>query len=291
MHNFNKTKKSNYGILYVVATPIGNINDITYRAIEVLSNSYIIATENTRHSKKLLNFYGINTQVISNHKYNEIERCEYLINLLLDGKNVSIISDAGTPAISDPGDIIISQAHAKNIQVCPIPGASSFLAAISASGLASEDFKFIGFLPKKTEQKKSIIKKNKDCTLIFFESPNRVLKTLKDLIKIYSDSKKIIICKEITKIYENINYESLNSQLRFFSENNNEKIKGEFIFIIPKEENKNSYDDVTEEEIEIFLKLLLENGISYNSAIKIACKHFSIKRNIIYKKFLKLAND
>ncbi len=291
MHNFNKTKKSNYGILYVVATPIGNINDITYRAVEVLSNSYIIATENTRHSKKLLNFYGIHTKVISNHKYNEVERCDYLINLLLDGKDISIISDAGTPTISDPGDIIISKAHDKNIKVCPIPGASSLLAAISTSGFASKDFKFIGFLPKKTDQKNKVIKENKNCTLIFFESPNRVLRTIKELIKIYGNNKKILICKEITKIYENINFESLYSQLCYFSENNNEKIKGEFIFIIPKEEDKNNYDDIAEEEIEIFLKLLLKNEVPYNSAIKITCKHFSINKNIIYKKFLKLANN
>ena len=146
MHNINIKINNNYGILYVVATPIGNINDITYRAVEILSSVHIIATEDTRHSKKLLNYYGIKTKQISYHKHNENERVEYLINLLLEGKSIALISDAGTPAISDPGDIIITEAHRKNIIVSPVPGASSVISAISCSGQASNDFKFIGFL-------------------------------------------------------------------------------------------------------------------------------------------------
>ena len=177
MHNLDKNNKSNYGILYVVATPIGNINDITYRAIEVLSNSHIIATENTKHSKRLLKFYGINTKLISYHKHNEAQRCDYLINLLLEGKNISLISDAGTPSISDPGDYIISKAHKMNINVSPIPGASSLTAAISSSGFASENFKFVGFLPKRINQKMDILKKSKSHSLVFFESPNRISTT------------------------------------------------------------------------------------------------------------------
>ena len=288
MHNIDKNKKINFGILYVVATPIGNIHDITKRAIEVLSNSYIIATENTRHSKRLLNFYGIKTKLISYHKYNEVERCNFLINLLLKGKSISVISDAGTPSISDPGDIIISEAHRKNIRVCPIPGASSIIAAISASGFASDDFKFIGFLPKKNAQKTDILKKNRNISLIFFESPNRFLKTLKDLQSIYNYKKKIIVAKEITKIHEAINYDYLDNQIKYFSKNNNEKIKGEFTIIIPKEEDMDV--NISEEEVENFIILLLENKVIYNSAIKITCKHFSIKKNMIYKKYLHLAN-
>jgi len=288
LHNIDKNKKINFGILYVVATPIGNINDITKRAIEVLSNSYIIATENTRHSKRLLNFYGIKTKLISYHKYNEVERCNFLINLLLKGKSISVISDAGTPSISDPGDIIISEAHRKNIRVCPIPGASSIIAAISASGFASDDFKFIGFLPKKNAQKTDILKKNRNISLIFFESPNRFLKTLKDLQSIYNYKKKIIVAKEITKIHEDINYDYLDNQIKYFSKNNNEKIKGEFTIIIPKEEDMDV--NISEEEVENFIILLLENKVIYNSAIKITCKHFSIKKNMIYKKYLHLAN-
>ena len=289
MHNLNNNKKSNYGILYVVATPIGNINDITYRAVEVLSNSHIIATENTKHSKRLLNFYGINTKLISYHKHNEALRCEYLINLLLEGKNISLISDAGTPSISDPGDYIIASAHKMNINVSPIPGASSLTAAISVSGFASKDFKFVGFLPKKTNQKINILKKSKSYSLIFFESPNRILATLNDLERIYTGEKKIMLAREITKIYEDINYDSIKNQLHNLLQNEKEKLKGEFVIVIPKnEENNNHY---LEDEVEEFLKLLLENSISYNSAIKITCKHFNIKKNNIYKKYINLAND
>ena len=289
MHNLNKNKKSNYGILYVVATPIGNINDITYRAVEVLSNSHIIATENTKHSKRLLNFYGINTKLISYHKHNEALRCEYLINLLLEGKNISLISDAGTPSISDPGDYIIASAHKMNINVSPIPGASSLTAAISVSGFASKDFKFVGFLPKKTNQKINVLKKSKSYSLIFFESPNRILATLNDLERIYTGEKKIMLAREITKIYEDINYDSIKNQLHNLLQNEKEKLKGEFVIVIPKnEENNNHY---LEDEVEEFLKLLLENSISYNSAIKITCKHFNIKKNNIYKKYINLAND
>tara|TARA_B100001564_G_scaffold144889_1_gene121697 strand:+ start:448 stop:1317 length:870 start_codon:yes stop_codon:yes gene_type:complete len=289
LHNLNKNKKSNYGILYVVATPIGNINDITYRAVEVLSNSHIIATENTKHSKRLLNFYGINTKLISYHKHNEALRCEYLINLLLEGKNISLISDAGTPSISDPGDYIIASAHKMNINVSPIPGASSLTAAISVSGFASKDFKFVGFLPKKTNQKINVLKKSKSYSLIFFESPNRILATLNDLERIYTGEKKIMLAREITKVYEDINYDSIKNQLHNLLQNEKEKLKGEFVIVIPKnEENNNHY---LEDEVEEFLKLLLENSISYNSAIKITCKHFNIKKNNIYKKYINLAND
>ena len=288
MHNLGKNKKSNNGILYVVATPIGNINDITYRAVEVLSNSHIIATENTKHSKRLLNFYGINTKLISYHKHNEAQRCDYLINLLLQGKNVSLISDAGTPSISDPGDYIISSAHKMNINVSPIPGASSLTAAISASGFASEDFKFVGFLPKRINQKMDVLKKSKSYSLIFFESPNRIISTLNDLKKIYTNEKKIILAREITKIYEDINYDSIQNQLHNLLQNNNEKLKGEFVIVVPKTEDNNNYQ---EEEVKEFINLLLENSISYNSAIKITCKHFNVKRNNIYKKYIYLAND
>ncbi len=288
MHNLDKNKKSNYGTLYVVATPIGNINDITYRAVEVLSNSHIIATENTKHSKRLLKFYGINTKLISYHKHNEAQRCDYLINFLLEGKNISLISDAGTPSISDPGDYIISKAHKININVSPIPGASSLTAAISASGFASENFKFVGFLPKRINQKIDVLKKNKSHSLIFFESPNRISTTLNNLKIIYTPEKKILLAREITKIYEDINYDSIENQLNYLSQNNNEKLKGEFVIVIPKTEENNNFQ---EEEVKEFINLLLENSISYNTAIKITCKHFNIKRNNIYKKYIELANN
>ena len=287
MHIISTKKQSNYGILYVVATPIGNINDITYRAVEVLSNVYIIATEDTRHSKKIFNYFGIKTKQISYHKHNEVERRDYLIKLLLEGKDIAIVSDAGTPSISDPGDIIISEAHKKNITVSPIPGVSSVIAAISSSGFASDDFKFIGFLPKKNSQKLDILKIKNNFSLVFFESPNRVINTLEELRKIYGGQKKILVAKEITKIYENINHLSLDDWFEYFSENNNERLKGEFVIIIPKEELTNR--DVLDSKIESFIILLLKNNVSYNSAIKIVCTFYKLNKNKIYKKYINLA--
>ena len=287
MHIISTKKQSNYGTLYVVATPIGNINDITYRAVKVLSNVYIIATEDTRHSKKILNYFGIKTKQISYHKHNEAERCDYLIRLLLEGKDIALVSDAGTPSISDPGDIVISEAHKKNIMVSPIPGVSSVIAAISSSGFSSDDFKFIGFLPKKNSQKIDILKIKNNFSLIFFESPNRVLNTLEELRKIYGGQKKILVAKEITKIYENINYLSLDDWFEYFSENNNERLKGEFVIIIPKEKLTNK--DILDDKIESFIILLLKNNVSYNSAIKIVCTFYKLNKNKIYKKYINLA--
>ena len=289
MHNINIKINNNYGILYVVATPIGNINDITYRAIEVLSAAYIVATEDTRHSKKLLNHYGIKTKQISYHKHNEQERVEYLINLLLEGKSVALISDAGTPAISDPGDIIITEAHKKNIVVSPIPGASSVISAISCSGQAANDFKFIGFLPKKVSQKIDILKKNdnNDYSLIFFESPNRVVNTLDEIKKLYNGDKTIIIAREITKIYEDVKIFTIDQWLEYFSLNNNEKQKGELVVIIPRVDKVEN--NASEREIEDFIILLLKNDIPYNTAIKVTSKHYDINKNLIYKKHMNLA--
>jgi 16S rRNA (cytidine1402-2'-O)-methyltransferase len=289
LHKFNKKKHNNYGTLYVVATPIGNINDITYRAVDVLSKVQLIATEDTRHSKKILNFYGIKTKQISYHKHKELERSGYLIDLLTKGDSIALISDAGTPSISDPGDVVISEAHKRSIKVSPIPGASSVISAISASGQAANDFKFIGFLPRKISQKINILKKhnNNNYSLIFFESPNRVLSTLQELKKIYNGDKELIIAREITKIYEDIKISKIDEFLEYYNFNENEKLKGEFVFIIPKveiDENR-----IPDNEIEDFIQLLLDNNISYNASIKVACKHFEIKKNNIYKKYMSLA--
>ena len=289
MHSINKKQNSSYGILYVVATPIGNINDITHRAIEILTKVQLIAIEDTRHSKKILDFYGIKTKRTSYHKFNELKKSDFLINFLKEGNNVAIISDAGTPCISDPGDILIQKAHENSITVSPIPGPSSLISAISVSGSASDNFTFIGFLPKKTLQKLEVFNKfyNSESSLVFFESPKRVLGTLSELKKIYSGEKKIFIAKEITKVYENISILTIDSWINYFNHNNSEKLKGEFVFLIPK--NKKIEKIIKHKEVESFLKILLENDVPYNSSIKIACRYFCINKNDIYKKFIGLA--
>ncbi len=254
-----------------------------------MSKVYLIAAEDTRQSKKLFNFYGIKTKHISYHKHNEKQRCKYLINLLLEGRDIALISDAGTPALSDPGDIIISKAHENKIHVSPIPGASSVISALSVSGFASENFTFVGFLPKKNSQKMSIIKENKhnNSSFVFFESPNRVIQTLEDIKSIYGADKTVIIAREITKIYEEIKLLSIVDWLNYFVQNNNEKLKGEFVFIIPKDDISDA--NIPEDELINFIKLLLDNEVSFNNTIKIVSKKYKLNKNLIYKKYLNLA--
>lgn len=288
MHSINKKQNNSYGTLYVVATPIGNINDITYRAVEILAKVQLIATEDTRHSKKILDFYGIKTKQTSYHKHNELKKSDFLINFIIEGNNVAVIADAGTPCISDPGDVLIKKAHENNITVSPIPGPSSLISAVSVSGEAADDFTFIGFLPKKLSQKLEVFNKhyNDDSSLVFFESPKRVLKTLEELKKIYSGNKKLFIAREITKVYENISIVTIDNWINYFNYNDGERLKGEFVFLIPK--NKKIEKNIKKKEIESFLKILLDSDISYNKSIKIACKYLGVKKNDVYKKFINL---
>ena len=260
MHNFSKKKQPYYGSLYVVATPIGNINDISKRAIDILSGVDLIASEDTRHSKKLLNSIGIKVKQISYHKHNEAKISDKLIQLLIDGKNIALISDAGTPTLSDPGDNLIRKSIQKGITVSPIPGPSAITTALSVSGHGSENFLFIGFLPRKLSNREEIFrehKKNNNYTLVFFESPNRVLKTLKDIKNIYSDEKNLIITRELTKIYEEVNDHSVEGHIKNLTSNNSEKIKGEHVFIIPatvkKRENKNYFEIIRGKYCILFL--------------------------------------
>ncbi len=292
MHSPNKKKQSIYGILYVVATPIGNFNDISRRAIETLSKVNLIASEDTRHSKKLLNHFNIKVRQISYHKYNEQKISNILLNNLLDGKNIALISDAGTPAISDPGDILIKKAKQKGINVSPIPGACSITSAISASGYGSENFQFIGFLPKQATKKEKIFKKHileNNYSLVFFESPNRLIETLKNIKKNYSEECMLVVAREISKVHEEILELNIMECISLYGSKNPEKLKGELVIILPAQDHlkdKESFND-----IENFLILLLNNNISYVNAIKATCSKYKLKKNVIYKKYIHLAKE
>ena len=290
MHNSDKEKQSTYGILYVVATPIGNFNDISRRAVETLSKVNLIASEDTRHSKKLLTHLNIKVRQISYHKHNEQKISNILINNLIGGKNIALISDAGSPAISDPGDILIKKARQKGIHVSPIPGACSITSALSASGYGSENFQFIGFLPKQTLKKEKIFRKHileNSYSLVFFESPNRLIETLKNIEKNYSELCALVIAREISKIHEEIIELNIKECISRYESKYPEKCKGELVIILPAQdhlENKESLDD-----IENFLILLLSNDISYANAIKAVCSKYKLKKNEIYKKYIHLA--
>jgi len=217
------------GILYIVATPIGNLEDITFRAIEVLKSVDLIAAEDTRHASRLLDRYGIKTKKISYYDEIEQRRSAELIRKLNDGMNIALISDAGTPGVSDPGYRMIQKAIENQIEIVPIPGASSILAALVASGYATDRFVFEGFLPRKKGRKTRLEElAGESRTIIIFESPVRLLKTLKDL-QIYFGERQITVGREITKIYEEFVRGALPEIISHFEQN---KPRGEIVIVI-----------------------------------------------------------
>ena len=221
------------GDLYIVSTPIGNLSDISNRALEILSKVEIVAVEDTRVSKKLLNKYDIDNKMIIYNNFNESKQYNKIINLLESGNDVALISDAGTPCISDPGYLLVNECRKKEINVFSIPGPSSVIAALSISGLPSDSFYFEGFLPKKKGRKTKFEFLNTlDCTIVIFESPKRVLKTLLDISKHIGINRRISIHREITKMYEEVFWGTVNESIDYFS---NKNCKGEFVILLAKE--------------------------------------------------------
>ncbi len=218
------------GTLYVVATPIGNLQDITLRAIETLKNVDLIAAEDTRHTKILLDKYQIKTQTTSYFEYNKIQKTDYLLKLLKESKSVALVSDAGTPGISDPGYKIIRLCIDNNIPVVPVPGPSGILTALTISGKPTDKFTFEGFLSPKPVKRKNQLKRLKDekRTIILYESPHRIIKLLKNILEIYGDV-EAVLARELTKKFEEIRREKISSLLEHLSLS---KPKGEFIVIL-----------------------------------------------------------
>lgn len=226
---------SNKGKLFVVATPIGNLQDFTFRAVETLNSVHCIFAEDTRTSKKLINHYDIDTKLYSYHDHSSEKEIARLLDILKDQKDVALISDAGTPTISDPGYSLIRECISEGIDVVPIPGASALTAAISASGLPSDAFTFIGFLPtKKGRQKKISSLEKLDTTLVLFESPHRLLKTLNQLKEVLGE-RPIVVARELTKLYEEIIRGNFESAIKYFEA---KKIKGEIVIMIGKNDDR-----------------------------------------------------
>lgn len=221
--------------LYIVATPIGNLGDITLRALEVLKNVELIACEDTRQTAKLLNHYGIHKKLLSYYEHNKIGRSAQLIDFLKRGSSVALVTDAGTPGISDPGFLIIKLAKEEGIKVIPVPGPCAFIAALSASGAPTDRFAFEGFLPPKQvgRRKKLTLLKEEERTIIFYESTHRLIKTLSDIKDVFGDI-NICVAKELTKIYEEIKNSRVSELMVYFT---GEKQRGEFVIIIPRRIN------------------------------------------------------
>lgn len=218
------------GTLFVVSTPIGNLEDITLRAIETLKTVDLIAAEDTRHTKILLDRYEIKTPTTSYFEYNKIKKTEYLLKVLQEGRSVALVSDAGTPGISDPGYKIIRMCIDNNITVIPIPGASGFVTALTVSGKPTDKFTFEGFLSNKSARRKNQLKKIKEegKTAVLYESPHRIQKMLEDILEVYGDV-DIVLARELTKKFEELRREKVSASIEHFKSS---KPKGEFIVII-----------------------------------------------------------
>jgi 16S rRNA (cytidine1402-2'-O)-methyltransferase len=275
----------NKGTLYLVATPIGNLEDITFRAVRILNSVELIAAEDTRHTLKLLNYYGIKKRLVSYHQHNERERASKLVNWLNEGLNVALVSDAGMPGISDPGTWLVGQALAAGITVVPIPGASAVVTALAASGLSTTSFIFKGFLPRKnTEQLKELDKlSGLPDTIIFYEAPHRLVKTLLNISKIFGN-RPAVLARELTKVHEEFVRDDINSLI---SRMDTFGGKGEYTILVAGAENYfENRQNSTNETVTQLLAALPEHGESLKSELKIIAKKTGKPMKEIYRQYL-----
>ncbi|HRD55161.1 MAG TPA: 16S rRNA (cytidine(1402)-2'-O)-methyltransferase [Parachlamydiaceae bacterium] len=271
-------------MLYLVATPIGNLGDMTFRAVEVLKNVDYILCEDTRHSLFLLKHYDIQKPLKSFHKFNESSKEDFLIEDLKNGKTVALISDAGTPAISDPGERLVKRCHDEEIKVIPIPGASAVITAICASGLNTNHFQFCGFLPKKTKEVKAFLQEilNNTSTAICYESPKRLLNILKE-IDILAPERNLTVARELTKKFEEIKRATASQLLQYWE---NCEIKGEIVLLIEgkKPSKETDFDTLSPKE---HVQMLQETyNLTKNEAIKMAASLRGVPKRTIYNKNL-----
>ena len=275
------------GKLYICPTPIGNLEDMTYRTIRILNEVDLIAAEDTRHSIKLLNHFEISKPLTSYHEHNKDSKGGYLINKLLEGENIALISDAGMPGISDPGEDIIKQAIEHNIDIEVLPGATASITALVGSGLETAKFAFEGFLYRDKKVRRNQLEELKEerRTIIFYESPHRLKDTLKDMLKVLGN-RRIAVNREITKKYQEIIREDIETVINIFNE---KEVKGEFVLIVEgfkgEKTLQNSYEDLTERE---YVITLMENGMDKKDAIKTVCKDRKLKKDVVYKQVLDL---
>ncbi len=269
------------GVLYILATPIGNMGDITARAINVLSNVDFIAAEDTRVSAKLLNYHGIKKPMVSYYEHNLKQRGELILNRILNGENCALCSDAGTPAISDPGELIVADAHKMGIKIETIPGACAAIAALCVSGQITARFVFEGFLPTNKRQKQARINAllNEERTIIFYEAPHKLNTTLQDLLKAFGGEKSITICRELTKIHEEIKLTNLNDACEFYKNN---APKGEFVLVMQGTALKPKQALSIEQALQI-AKSYMAQGLSTSAAAKKAASESGLSKSEIYK--------
>ena len=273
------------GTLYIVATPIGNLDDITKRAISILSEVDIIACEDTRHTGRLLANYGIKNKLVSFHQHNENQFAESLIDLLNKNNNIALVSDAGTPLISDPGYPLVKLAHENHIKVVPVVGASAIIALLCSSGLPTNEFLFTGFLPAKSKQREEELKRicENPFTTVIYESTHRIIKSLEDMEKILGEDRIIVIGRELTKTFETIKLGKVSEILDFVQSDSNQT-KGEFVIAISALEVEKT-EDVSEQQKQ--LAQLLSKELPPKKAAKITAEFLNGNSKNIYNFLIK----
>ena len=277
------------GILYLCATPIGNMEDITYRVVRILKEVDLIAAEDTRTSKKLLDRYEINTRVTSYHEHNKIEKAKTLINKLHEGNNIALITDAGTPGISDPGEELVAMCYDENIEVTSLPGAAALITAITMSGQSCRRFAFEAFLPKDKKFRKHILEEleRETRTIIIYESPHHLKSTLKELESVLGKDRELTITRELTKRHEEKNKTTFEKALEYYEEN---EPRGEYVLVIAgksramqEEEKREMWEETTiKEHMDIYLK----KGLDKKEAMKAVAKDRGVSKRDIYKELI-----
>ncbi len=272
------------GKLYVVGTPIGNLSDFSERAKEILNSVDFIAAEDTRVTAKLLNKFEIKKPLISYYEHNRRERGEIIVKRISDGENCAIVTDAGMPCISDPGQDLVYLCHENNIPVESVPGPTAFATALAISGMESGRFTFEGFLSTNKPGRKEHLDelKSETRTMIFYEAPHKLKATLKDMQKVFGD-REIAIVKELTKIHETVMRTKLNAACEYFD---NEEPRGEYVLILAGAEKQKEKQPVTLEQAVELAKALVEKGISVNEAAKTVASDTGFKKSLIYKELL-----
>ena len=275
------------GILYLCATPIGNLGDISARCLETFKNADLIACEDTRRTVQLLNHFGIKKQLTSYHEHNKREKGEMIVNLLKEGKNIVLVSDAGTPAISDPGEDLVKLCIENDLQVTPIPGCVAGINALIVSGLPTRRFAFEGFLSVNKRHRKEHLEsvKNDTHTLIFYEAPHKLPYTLEDMLEILGD-RKIALCRELTKLHEEIIRTTLSEAQNLYTETSP---KGEFVIVIEgaKEPEKETawWEEMTIQE---HVEKYIEDGIDSKEAVKMTAKDRGLPKREVYNEYHKI---
>lgn len=276
------------GTLYLCATPIGNLRDMTPRVIETLREADVIAAEDTRNSIKLLNHFEIKTPMTSYHEYNKIEKAEQLVFQLLSGKNIALITDAGTPAISDPGEVLVMKCQEAGVPVTSLPGCCACITALTLSGLSTRRFCFEGFLPADKKEKKFILEelRNETRTIIMYEAPHHLKRTLKELYEILGQ-RRVTLCRELTKKFETVFPTTLEEALTYYEEN---EPKGEYVLVVEGksrrellESEQAKWEDMSIEEHMNFYE---EQGIDRKSAMKLVAADRGVSKRDIYQALL-----